>query len=122
MKKINGTFSPEAKKQKTTVYRCLHMNRKCLPASIFLWCRLCILLKKSQRIRLFFQQIAAGVPVLVPSGSARVWKGAGTQPFDLFHLQPLCCLVEGERQVSHSRNTGISPMEHVVCLLSDSTN
>lgn len=51
---------------------------------------------------------------MVPSGPARVWKGAGTQPFDLFHLQSLYCLVEGERQVSHSQNTGISPMEHVV--------
>ena len=90
-------------------------NRKYLSSSMILfWCRLCILCKNSLRISSLFQQIASGVPVLVPSGPARVWKGSGTEPFDLFHLQPLCCLVEGERQVSHSQNTGISPMEHVV--------
>ena len=61
-----------------------------------------------------FQQIAPGVPVLVPSGPARVWKGSDTEPFDLFHLQSLCCLVEGERQVSPSQLTGISPMEDAV--------
>ena len=90
------------------------MNRKCLAASILLWCRLFILWKNSRRIALFFQQIASGVPVLVPCGPARVWKGAGTQPFDLFHLQSLCCLVEGERQVSHFQVTGISCLGYVV--------
>ena len=106
------TFNFEVRKQGTAV--CRQESKISFFFHDLVLVSLMYFVSEPLRISLLFQQIASGVPVLVPSGPARVWKGSDTEPFDLFHLQPLCCLVEGERQVSHSQNTGISSMEHVV--------